>query len=257
MIAALALLACAEVATSSAAPVTVAYADGGLGAPRSARFESALSVRGAGSILADLDNFYGHLRARALVGASYARGDLMLGAELELLRAEEVIQSLSASRVGLGSTSLTVGLRVLDGDDAIVALSARVALPTDFGARAHGAPLGADLGALLSAPLHPQLELHAHALFLGSAQLGDGPTFGRAGLALGGGASWQALSWLSLTGDLGAQLFYDDVLDRVTVALALRAPLGDRARIELELSKPLFGEDRTLALAGLGVLIAL
>jgi hypothetical protein len=92
------------------------------------------------------------------------------------------------------------------------------------------------------------------ALGVGSAQISEGPTFGRFGMAAWLGASWQALSWLSLTGDLGALLGYDDPVDRVTAALAVRLrPCGGAWAIDLSASAPVAGADRTQAVVGIGV----
>ena len=261
MIALVALIATATPSASLAdiGPVSIAFQDGGLGAARSAVPRSEVGFTGLGFLLADFDNFYGDLKARALLSGRWAMGELELSADVEVLRAELVISSLSAGRVGLGTTAIGATYRI-NGTSGIkgaadwdLAVTARIALPTDFGAREHGAPFGIDYGALISWRPRDDVEVHGHLLGLASAQISDGPTFGRIGFTLGGGASWSPLSWLTAGADLGAQLAYDDALDRLALAIALRFRVSDAVAIDLSASKPLAGEDRTLAVGALGV----
>ncbi len=240
------------------APVAIAFLDGGLGAARSAIPKSEVGLVLGGSILAAFDDFYGHLRGRAIASASWAIDDwLEVSAQVELMRIETVISSLEAGRLGFGTTSLGALWRVAGAPDWDFSISTRVALPTDYRARADALPFGVDIGVLSSWRAAETLELHGHVLVLGSAQISQGPTFHRVGLSLGGGASWQALSWLALTADVGALLGYDDPLDRLYLAGGARFRVSPSWCIELSAASPLFGEDRTMVVGGLGARLSL
>jgi hypothetical protein len=235
-------------------PVALIVEDGGLGGARSAIPRSAFAVSAGGSILAAFDDFYGHLRARAVVSASWAvAGAVECELIVEAVRAETVISSLQAGRIGFGTTTLGATWRLVEAPWGTLALASRVVLPTDLGAREHALPLGLDLAVLASVPLAEGLEAHAHGIGLGSGQISDGPTLVRVGLALGAGVAWRTTEWLSVVGDVGVQAGYDDPLDRLTLALAARLRLAPRVMLELAGTTPVAGADRTLAVVALGL----
>lgn len=249
---------CAPSRGLDAGPVMLGFLDGGLGAPRAAVPRSELGLVVGGSLLAAFDDFYGHLRGRAIASASWAiDGRLEVSAQVELVRVETVIASVQASRLGFGATSLGATWWLAGGASWDFAIGTRLVLPTDLGARRDALPFGADAAALVSKRFAEGLEAHGHAILLGTVQISEGPSFPRVGLSVGGGVSWQALSWLSLTGDAAALLGYDDPLDRLVAALVARFRLTPSWAIELSAAAPLAGEDRTLFVAGLGARLSL
>ena len=90
-------------------PAPITFQNGRFGAPRPVCPATELSLSGGTNLTADVENFYGNVRAFGLLEGSY-RIDRYLSAfaEVEVVRYQTVISSLSAESFGFGHTSLGV-----------------------------------------------------------------------------------------------------------------------------------------------------
>ena len=251
MILLLALIAQAPVCTTGdpvlEMPAPITFQNGRFGAPRSACPATELLIGGAANLT--VEDLYGSVRASGLLEGSY-RIDRYLSAfvELELVRYQTVISSLSADTVGFGHTSAGVTY-VLFPAAVTVSGTARLTLPTASSYYVGARPLALDAAILFSTWALSWLEVHAQLGMLGSIGAGDGPLDPRGGMSVLGGATWRPTTWFALIADLAVQLFYGDTVDHLAIAGGTRFYFANFG-IDLFLGAPLVGDDRT-TIAGL------
>ena len=230
-------------------PVPVSFNNGRFGAPRRACPTTELALGGAANLTADVENFYGNIRASGLLTWSFALADdLEAFVELEPVRWQTVISSLDAETLGFGHTSFGA-THLLFNDEIAFGLSGRLSLPTATGYYDGNYPLAFDGAALLTTWLHPVLEVHGAVGVVTSAGIGNGPSDPRAGFYLLGGATLRPARWFALVADVDVGFLHDDALDHVAVGGGPRFIIGSFG-IDLFLEAPLAGGDRT-TVAGL------
>ena len=239
-------------------PARASLLDGDLGLARRVCPRDEIALAGTGLVLADLDDFYGHVRASAVLSASYAADEhTELFVDAELLRYETVISSINADHLGLGHLSLGA-MHVLAEDDAwTFGASTRLVLPTALGLYDNTWPLGLDALALLAWQAHPRLRLRAHAGALGTIGAGAGPHAPRGAALAGAGLAYRPVDWLAFVVDADASFARTAALDHLALAPALRFAIGTSLGIELAATFPLAGRERALTAATLRLSLAL
>lgn len=235
-------------------PARASLLDGDLGLARRVCPRHEVALAGTALLLADVPNFYGNVRASAVLSASYAAGERTeLFVDAELLRYQTVISSIVADYLGLGHLSFGA-TRVLTEDDAwTFGASTRLVLPTAFGLYDNAWPLALDALALFAWRAHPRVRLHAHAGALGSVGTGTGPRAPRGAALAGVGTAYRPFTWLALVLDLDTSLGRTALLDHLALAPALRFAIGEKLGIELATTLPIAGHERALAAATLRV----
>jgi hypothetical protein len=225
-------------------PAPITFQNGRFGAPRASCPATELVVSGGGNVTADTEGFYGNVRAFALLEGSY-RFDRYLAAfvELEVVRWQTVISSLSAETLGFGHTSLGATYLLFPGSIAVSG-TARLTLPTVSNHHAGARSFALEAALSFTTWTLSWLEVHGQLGMLGSAGFGDGPLDPRGGLSLVGGATWRPASWFALIADVALQLFYGATLDHIAIAGGPRL-LFSGFGIDLFVGAPLAGRDRT------------
>lgn len=232
-------------------PAQVGLLDGELGVARRLCPRSEIGFAAAALLVADLDAFYGNVRASAVVWGSWSPGDgrTELFAAAEALRLQTVISSIDAQHVGVGHLSLGGTRALVAREGWRFGASTRLVLPTAVGLYDNAWPLALDLLAELEWSASSLLRLHGHAGGLGSFALSGGPAAPRGALVLGGGAALRALSWLAILLELDTSFGRTATVDHLALAGALRIGVGDRFGAELGAVFPLAGRERALATA--------
>ena len=225
-------------------PAPITFQNGRFGAPRPACPETELVLAGGTNLIADVENFYGNIQAFALLEGSYKLDRyLAVFAELELVRYQTVIQSLSSEALGFGHTSFGATYVLFPGS-ITVSGTARLMLPTASDYYAGTRSLSLDAALLMTTWALSWLEVHAQLGMIGSIGVGDGPLDPRGGLSVLGGATWRPAIWFALIADLAMQLFYDDIVDHFSISGGPRLLFGGFG-IDLFVGAPLVGNDRT------------
>jgi hypothetical protein len=228
-------------------PAVAGFYDGDLGRARRACHRSEVGFGGAGIVVADLANFYGHILAGGTLDASWAATDRVeVFASLEAVRYESVLGAIAADYVGLGHTALGGSYALSEG----MAIDGKVVLPTAAGLYENAFPYAMDLGLTVSREAGP-LVAHGAIYALGSVAASEGPAFPRAGLSGTLGAEWRPVKPFAVALDVNAGFGYTAGLDHIAAGLALRGAIGERGGIELAATVPLAGEQRALAAAEL------
>lgn len=236
-------------------PVQVGVLEGELGVARRLCPRTEVGLGGNALLVADLDDFYGNVRASAVVWGSWTPGDgrTELFATFEAFRFQTVISSIDAVHLGLGHLSLGGTRTLVARDDWRLGTSARLVLPTAFGLYENAWPLALDLLAEIEWTASRLLRLHAHAGGLGSVAVSGGPADPEGALVVGGGGALRPLPWLALVAELDASFGRTDALDHLAATGALRLGAGERFGAELGATFPLAGRERALTAAVLRV----
>lgn len=228
-------------------PVPLAFEEGRAGAPRRACPTTELALSGDVHLIADVEHFYGNVLAAGLLTFSYApTPDLEAFVEVEVVRHQTVISSLSANSLGVGHTSVGATYVFLPGDLTLAA-TARLTLPTTSDYYEAARPFILDAGLLLTTWVLSSLELHGQLGLLGSVAAGEAtPAHGgaRGGVFLLGGTSWCPARWFALIFDLEVQALYHAAFDHLAVAGGTRFLIGD-VGVDLFALAPLAGRERT------------
>jgi hypothetical protein len=225
-------------------PVPTSFQNGHAGSPRRLCPTTEVSLSANANLIADVEDFYGNIRTSAFLGGSVALGDdAELFLDVELVRYQTVISSLSAATLGFGHTSLG-GTYVVLRSDVTLGITARATLPTATGYYRGARPLALDAGLMITNPLARGLDVHAEVGVLASVGVGDGPADPRAGLFLIWGASYRPWDWLALVLTADAQFLHDARLDHVALGGGVRFLIGS-VGIDLFFEGPLFGRERT------------
>ncbi|MBI2376128.1 MAG: hypothetical protein HYV07_19200 [Deltaproteobacteria bacterium] len=247
----LALLATVPCDSAVGTP-SIGFEDGALGRPVGACPSTGFDIEAGGHLLADTDHFYGNVRAVGRLTGRLALDDrASVFLELEAVRYQTVISSLSASDLGLGFAGVGGTWMLGRGDAHHLGLWVRLVLPTAFGLFEERWPFSADLGFEYERRLSELFRAHAHAGVLATISASKEPLEGRLGLAAGIGAEVTPLSWLSVALDAELLLGRHDPLDHVALSVAVRLRASDRDLVELAAISPLAGEERQLLSAAL------
>jgi hypothetical protein len=235
-------------------PVALGFEDGAAARPRRACIANEIFAGGGGSLIYAPSSFYGNVRAEGALGASLILVDrLEVFGEVEVLRYQTVISSLSADHVGLGFSAIGATYVIDYGAVSIASLTARASLPTAFGLYLDTWPIALDVGGSLQTALSDEITVHAYGGLVGSIAAGRGPKEPRAGALLDAGASWHPLTWFGVAIDIEGESLYRSALDHLALAAAFRFLGGDLPGIELMVKAPVAGSERTLAAALLDV----
>ena len=235
-------------------PVAIGLFDAAIGVGRSACLHGELTLAERLGATYDLKGFYGGVRADTLVSGSYRlRKNLAFIGSLELVHWEFVQNGpIKANAYGIGN--LTMGLQGLALETRRFALSVygQVLVPT----ASYSASVqltGAEVG--VAAVYRPQRDFEVHGQLAGdfSVGLSSGPAAARGGTTLSLGIGFAPASWFSFAIDLQATLGHRGPLDALLPMLGLRFRIWRGLGLELDLTAPIAGEDRRLALAALRI----
>ncbi|MBI4818129.1 MAG: hypothetical protein HY791_17840 [Deltaproteobacteria bacterium] len=231
---------------------SIGFLDGGLGESAPTCPTSALSFGAGGHLLADTDHFYGNVRAFGRLGGRYAVSDrAAVFAELELIRWQTVISSVSASHLGVGFLGVGGTFALRKADTHRISFVGRVVLPTAIGLYEEAVPFSGDVSGEYQRTLGSGFGTHARLGVLGSFVVSHGPAFPRAGLIAGLGMSWSFVSFMSAAVDVTSSFGYSDPVDHVAAALALRLDFGSDDQLELAAASPFAGAEREVVAATL------
>jgi hypothetical protein len=228
--------------------VTAALYDGDLGVARRVCGRTEVALEGGGLAVVDTANFYGHIVAGGTVEGSWlANPKTELFASIEAFRYDSVITPIPATYMGFGHVGLGASERLFDNDTLAVAAHGRLVLPTAIGLYQHAYPLALDLG--VGAEWAPVQVFHVHADLggLGAAAISKGPALPGAGATATVGAEWRPGRHFALVLDGRAGFGYTAPVDVIAASLGVRVGVGKHFGIELDVTKPLAGRDRTLA----------
>ncbi len=229
-------------------PVSLGYAEADLAVGRRAcpRSEVGLGVRLGATI--DTPDFYGAIRADAVVFGSWA-----LSPRWELFATLEAVTFTFAQNAVLTSTRITLGhatagtTYVLYAGEALtISGSVRALLPTSFeipGARLLGGEVGT------SASWRPRRWLEVHGYVGGdlTGAVGRAAGYLRGGGILLAGAQLSPFDWGALVVDVTGRL---GTISYLAPSVALRFRVG-AVGLELGATLPLVGTDRHDVIAGL------
>lgn len=235
-----------------AGPVTAAYRDGALGAPRRVCGRNELGVGVDARLTADLSAFYGYIPGSLTVdgSADVGRGVEVFG-RLEAFRVDLGITSFTSMQMGLGHLRLGAAWSAPVTPRFQAGVYGSTVLPTATNLYRNVAPLGFDFGFTSTWDAGHGLYLHDSATFFTSFGVGKGPDLPRAGADFNLGLEWRAHRVFGLVVDLDAGFGYRDVLDHLSPGFALRFSDGKRFGFELGAKLPVVGANRELLTFGL------
>ena len=228
-------------------PLAIGLLDGRLGLARSACPRSEVLALGDAYLVADLANFYGHIRVDAALGGSWAISDRTeVFALFEVYRWQTVISTIDATYHGTGYLSLGAVQQVWRGRGLALAVSGRLVLPTTSGLDQSSSPLALDVGVTADWAAHRTVNVYGALLLAGSLGLSAGPAVPRGTVRLLAGMDWHPLTWLGIVLEVNAGFGYRDALDHLAVSLGFRFAIGDNFGIELAAMYPFVGAERAL-----------
>lgn len=233
-------------------PIAIGFEDGPIGSVRRACPRSQVSLEAGGILIAEPEEFYGNLRAAAVLEASYAIGRNEIFVALELVRFQTVISSLSASNFGVGHLAIG-GTHLLSEGKTTAAITAHATLPTAVGLYENSYPIAIDIGLTGSERVFEHFETHGYLGARGSFGVGTGPLALRSALLLDVGIGWRAVDPLAVVVDMEAALGSRAVLDHLAIGLGVRAALFDGLLVALLLKSPFAGDERSLVSAHFGL----
>lgn len=232
-------------------PVQVGALAGQLGLPRRACPRSELYLAGDLSLVAELAEFYGNIRADAIIGGSWAITERTeVFAYFEAFRFHTVISSVTAKHLGTGYLSLGAAQQIYSGEGVALSFSGRLLLPSST-IDQNSKPLAMDAGFNLAWASHPIVTLHGSLAFAGSVGISNGPAVPRGGVRLMVGLDIHPLRWFSIVVDLDAAFGYRGALDMIAPGIAFRFAIRDHVGIELGAIVPVVGEERALVVGAL------
>lgn len=235
-------------------PVAVPFNDAPFASVRRACQRDEYSFGVNAPIIPRPKEFYGNIRLSGILsGSTTVLEDTELFAELEVIRYQQVIASLSASYLGLGHLALGATERALTGDGWELAATAHATLPTAIGLYSRTYPLALDAGATGTTRISDALELHAYAGGRGTIGVGAGPADPRAAVILDAGLAWRVASWFAFAVDLEGAAGERALLDHAALGLGMRFRAADGLRFDVALKAPVAGDERALASAYVGV----
>lgn len=234
-------------------PLMVATQEGELGLARRVCPRTELALAADVTATIDTDHFYGQIRSPLKLTGSIAlgkdpRGEIFVS--LEVLRYQQVIESITASAIGLGHLSLG-GTYVFWARERIaLSVTGRFVLPTATGLYRYARPLGFDAGIAAEGRPSASLRLNGQVGLLSSAAISAGESQPRVGFKAVLGGSWQPRRWFVLALEVQATLGYASILDMLAAGLGLRFG-GQHIGVSLEVIARLAGHDRSRAGAAL------
>lgn len=221
-------------------------ANGNLGLPHRACPRTELAIGGDALVIAQTSELYGHIRVngRGRISAQLVSPRFEAFVDWELVRWQTVIRSVASEHLGLGYLSWGVAGQVFVEEDATVAVTGRMLLPSAYGLDQGSMPLGLDLGMTAAFMPDPAVRFHLWVNVLGSIGIG-GPVFPRGGARVGGGVDLRAAEWISFQLELGSGFGYDTQIDFVSAQGGVRLGFSDEVGAEIALSFPFLGGVRT------------
>jgi hypothetical protein len=231
-------------------PAALGYAEADVTTGRRACPRSEVGLGARFGAIIDTPDFYGSVSVNGLLYGSWA-----LRRTTEIFATLEAVSFNYAVNAVLTSTQLTLGHMtagatqvLVEGDQFVGSVSARLLLPTSFeipGARLIGGELGA------SGSWRPAnwLELHGYLGGDLSGAIGRAAGLPRGGAILIAGAQFTPFKWGGLVVDLNGRL---GPLTYFAPTVAFRFAIG-KVGIELAATRPLVGTDRHTVIGGLRV----
>ncbi len=215
--------------------------------------QNSVEALAGGYVLADLDNFFGNLRADVDISGRWRLSERFgVFVEIEALRYQTVISSVSATSLGLGPLGLGAQYRLKSVANIDMSVFVRAELPTTTGLYVNARPLALNIGAVGSTKILSWLRVHGGVHTILSIMLSRGPALPRNGLGMSIGAQALPQPWLSLKLDVQTLFLYRAALDYLTLAFESRVLVGDKAYVGLVLYAPMAGFERALMRATLG-----
>lgn len=249
-------LACASARDPGLAegPIAIGLYDADLGTGRDACPRNELHLAERLGATVDTKDLYGGVRADTLLSGGYRlRRRLQIFGALEMVH-WELVQDATIKGRAIGLGQLTIGLQGLAFESGRLAVSVlgRVLVPT-----ASWTPsvqtTGAEVAVAALYRPHRLVELHGQLAGDFTAGISGGPPAVRGGTTLGVGVQYAPARWFGVAVDLAVVLGHRAALDAFLPALALRFRAWRGLGLELDVTAPLAGADRRLALAALRV----
>lgn len=236
----------------AAQPVLASLYDGQLGTASSLCAINGGYASLGGRVVAEPENFYGHLLGAATIGLREVITPELYGFfEVELYRREQVLSSLQSTYSGLGFTNLGVVHQMIREENLGFGLAARLVLPTALGLYRHAQPLAADIQALAERHLGGDLWVHGALGISGTGAIGRGPAQPKIGWNVMAGFGWQPTRWFAGSVEAQSGFATRTMWDVGAVATALRFVVTSQVVVGIHAVVPLFGRERQLASARL------
>ena len=190
----------------------------------------------------DTANLYGHIRAngRGRISAPLLDPRVEGFLDWELFRYQTVIRSVAASYLGLGYFSFGAAGQLILEDDAVLALTGRMVLPTTSGLDQSSFPFSLDVGLTGAWAIDPAVRFHGWVNLVGTVS-GGGPAVPRGGVRLGAGVDLRAAEWLSFVLELASGFLYETDLDFLAAQGGVRIGFSDEVGLDLGVSFPFLG----------------
>jgi len=221
-------------------PVVAPILDGGLGRAYRVCGRSEVAIRGGGVLMVDIPNFYGRVSAGATIEGSWAPNKITeIFAGIEAVRYDTVIQSLSASNIGLGHSFLGGSIRAVTSDRATIAFNSKLVLPTATGLYQEARPFGFDMGVAGQFAATPKVHLRGQVGLLASAVASRAGPGLRMGASLTAGAEFLPVRRFGVAIDFHSVVGYATNTDLYAAAAALRFSNLKRFGFELAGMLPL------------------
>jgi hypothetical protein len=226
-------------------PVPVGFSQADFGIVRGACPRSELGLALDGRAIVESENFYGNLYGGTRLDAS-ARllPSLELFASVEPVVFHQVIQSLKATYIGLGETSVGGTLLAFGRERFALSVTTRLDLPTSVGYHKNAWPIGVEAGALML--LEPIDELRFHGGLLGGMRTAFTKADAGKSAAVVGNAGVDVVivpQWFSAVVDLHAQALERGGLDLLAVGVGLRFVIFE-VGLEAGANIPIAGDER-------------
>jgi hypothetical protein len=229
-------------------PVQAGYSQSDFGLVRSACPRTEVGLGVAARAIIENENFYGNVRGGARVDASMQPfPQLELFLTTEPLVYNLVIQSFSASHIGLGETSVGGTLLAFGRQRFALSVTTRLSLPTSLGYHGNSWPVGLETGLLLL--IEPIDELRFHGGLLGGMRTAFTKASPDTRGAVIGNAGVDVIideDWLSAVVDLNGQALERGDLDHLSLGLGLRFVILDEVGLEVGANIPMAGDERNL-----------
>lgn len=232
-------------------PSPVGFFAARFGSPVAACAANELELAGAARAIVEPDDFYGNIRAAALLAANvtFLERGAVFGA-FELVRYQTVISSVDATAIETGDLSLGASWRFAERETFVATGYVRALLPTGRGVYVNARPFGGEVGLAAQSRLSASWVASGNLAGLSTASVSEGPSDPRFGIAAVLGATFRPTHGFGVLFELDTQLGYAATLDHLAAGVGVRIH-EDRRGLELFVKVPLAGRERSLVTAGL------
>jgi len=236
---------CADLDGMPEGPVTAGLRNGDLGRGHRVCARSELSLGPGAYLLADSDNFYGHIVVTGALTASYAFNDRTeVFGSLEMLRWDSVLAPFPQDYIGPGFSALGASTRLWQSETVGLSLNGKIVFPAMY---ENAWPLGVDLGVAGLWVVSRSVRLHAQISGEFEVNAGRGPALPRFGVAPTVGVVWRPVTVFAMGLDAVTSFGLVDTVDHFALSPVFRFSDGKRFGVDFGITAPLAGADRALA----------